>query len=549
MIKKYILALLASVSCFVALGCFSASAYNYTASKSSFDKLNAPDLSGLLDNYHDSSIYNQSDYYVEIYVDRLNSNSDFFIYVIFEDDTTFTPTVDGTSFNFVLTSDNTRSKYKVIRYDSSWSTFTFNYNWAPSSSTSSSLSLQYDADIYILGATVPVEFNGVEYTDPDIPITVTYQPELFEGMSPNTVTYPSKQGANGQSVTSDIYEIDVSVSLTDSFLNQTTPISGSFIYSYFFTTFIVPAEYCEGEDIRSMAQHAIYTSVTQDHYLYYENETLDVNMLPYGLDNGNNVIAGGTGEAATVPVSQQWACADGATNCYVIDRSVGSKSFTIDLQRVPFENSGANSFKIVTLAHITRMSEYGWVAYPYYFKSACSELAFAHKKEFPAEFADVYNAGLDVPNGEYDISYAVNDNYTKWELYDYYTVVSDTFSYNTYPPYREQVNSDGQAFSKTPLDFRNVAAQVQDYDMHMQTGGEQEWRTESEFEDYKKMKEWGQNFATNYDVGEITGLLNGEGTFFGFITASFSVLPSWFLTILSAFFVTLLAVVVIKFLV
>ena len=353
-------------------------------------------------------------------------------------------------------------------------------------------------------------------------------------MSPNTVSYPSKQGANGQNVTSELYDIDVTVSLTDSFLNQTVPISGSFIYSYYFTTFIVPAQFCDGEDIRTMSEHAIYTSVTQDHYLYKGFETLDVDLNSPSILDNDNIFA--TGD--NTPVAQQWACAEGATNCYVISRSAvgvsgtNTKKFTIDLEHVPFEDSGYTSFKIVTLGHLTRLSEYGWVAYPYYLKSSCPDLAFKSKKEYPAEF----------PTGD-------EGDYTKWELYDYYTVVSDAFSYNTYPPYYEQTDKDGQAFSKTPLDFRNVAAKVQDYEMHVQTGGQTEWMTESEFEDHLKQKEWGEKFSADYDVGDLTGLFNGESTFFGFITASLSVLPSWFMTVLTTFFVTLLAVIVIKFLV
>ena len=290
-----------------------------------------------------------------------------------------------------------------------------------------------------------------------------------------------------------------------------------------------------------MAQHAIYTSVTQDHYLYYERETLDIDMMPYGMGSGQPYYASNqTGEASTIPVSQQWACADGATNCYVIDRDSwmksghNTKTFTIDLEHVPFVNSGSTSFKVVTLGHLTRMSEYGWVAYPYYFKSACSELAFKHKKEFPAEFADIVDGEVD------------EESYTKWELYDYYTSVSDTFSYISYPTYRQQVNANGDAFSQTPLDFQNVAAQVQDYDMHQMTGGEQQWRTGRVVND-AQMTVSGP--GRDQSVIELTSLLNGEGTFFGFITAAISVLPSWFMTILSAFFVTLLAVVVIKFLI
>ncbi len=531
MIKKYILALLASISCFAAVGCLSAYAdYNPA------DYVIPPDeiVARIKQDYPAVT-----DYYCVRYDRATSSGAKFYNVYFFNCDPVIFPY--GTKLTNSSGGIYTYSACVsfTIRFDSS-DPSSFGYSSCPGSISFSNNNTYATYLSTIIGdknnfynsfdiiCSNNSDYDYKSSVPSNAPFTVTCQPELFEGMSPNTATYPSKQGANGQNVTSEFYTLDVTVSLSDQFLTDTTPISGSFIYSYFFTTFIVPEEYCQSGNIREMCEHAIYTSVTTDHYLYYENETLDVSMYAYG--------ANATGEAQTVPVSEQWACANGATNCYVIDRSAKSKSFTIDMQHVPFEQSGAAKFKLVTLGHITRMSEYGWVAYPYYFKSTCSELALESKKEFPAEFATVVDGVVD-------------ENYTKWELYDYYTVVSDTFSYQSYPEYREQTNSEGQAFSKTPLDFKNVAAQVQDYNMHVQTGGEQEWRTESEFEEYKKLKEWGQNFSMDYNVGNITDLFNGESTFFGFITASISVLPSWFLTILSAFFVTLLAVAVIKFLI
>lgn len=526
--KKYILALLASISCFAAFGFFSASAEATLTfcSLSEVPKYKSEVSQAV--TYLNSTL-NSSEYYV-IFVAISQGSTD----------------ASGCCIGKALYSSDAPVTFDLSVYQGSCSpiytsrslclgnspTSAYNNNW-------NSDQLCFDSpnrDYYIIANTVPVIYKGEVHNpfDPDAPFSVEFQPELFEGMSPNTVSYPSKQGANGQNVTSELYDIDVTVSLTDSFLNQTVPISGSFIYSYYFTTFIVPAQFCDGEDIRTMSEHAIYTSVTQDHYLYKGFETLDVDLNSPSILDNDNIFA--TGD--NTPVAQQWACAEGATNCYVISRSAvgvsgtNTKKFTIDLEHVPFEDSGYTSFKIVTLGHLTRLSEYGWVAYPYYLKSSCPDLAFKSKKEYPAEF----------PTGD-------EGDYTKWELYDYYTVVSDAFSYNTYPPYYEQTDKDGQAFSKTPLDFRNVAAKVQDYEMHVQTGGQTEWMTESEFEDHLKQKEWGEKFSADYDVGDLTGLFNGESTFFGFITASLSVLPSWFMTVLTTFFVTLLAVIVIKFLV
>lgn len=377
----------------------------------------------------------------------------------------------------------------------------------------------------IVLSSVNIKYNGEEvYKVPsDAPFTVSYSPELFTDMTPNVITYPSKQGANGETVTDELYDIKVTVSLTEDFLNIPV-ISGSFIYSYQFTTFIVPSDFCTSENISLITSNAIYTCTHYGKFYYDDYHLTDTYV---SNDSGNvldNAGLGVLGQSTGIKSSSDTSvCAEGRTNCFVISRDVPSVSFTISAQDVPFENSGFSSFKIVTLGRLSCLTQFGDIPMPYYFKSSCPDLAFKSKKVVPLEFGDDEHEPQTI------------------ELYDYYTVLSDDFSYVTYPAFI------GNSEIEKPIDFNNRADRMQDYAMHMQTGGMQEWRTPDEFTEYRNQLAWAENFSTDFGVGTISDILNGESNFFHFLTASISVLPSWFLTILGSFFVTLLALVVIRF--
>lgn len=295
---------------------------------------------------------------------------------------------------------------------------------------------------------------------PPVPFTVDYSPSLKTGLVRKGTLVAPGASNDGQEVETNT--IAVTVKLTDAFLNASKPISGAYTYSYQFTCFVVPSEY-KDSDIKTMSEHAIYTAAQDNlHYLYYENETLDVD------DSLSSEPATGPD---IVPVSEQWANATGVSNCFLLERDSNNtplRNVTIDLHNIDFEKHKSDSYNIVVLGHIVRKSEYGWTAYPSYFKSDCSSLALESTKEYPMNFGSTEQP-------------VVNKNF-----YDYYSVISDDWSFKDYPKF-EPHKVGGVTVGDSPLDFKRTAKGVQDYNMWEQ-GGTDNTLKPDDFDKYKEQK-------------------------------------------------------------
>lgn len=368
-----------------------------------------------------------------------------------------------------------------------------------------------------------IKIDGVtDIVDPNaapIPFSVDYSPSLKTGLVRKGTLVAPGASNDGQEVETNT--IAVTVKLTDAFLNASKPISGAYTYSYQFTCFVVPSEY-KDSDIKTMSEHAIYTAAQDNlHYLYYENETLDVD------DSLSSEPATGPD---MIPVSEQWANATGVSNCFLLERDSNNtplRNVTIDLHNIDFEKHKSDSYNIVVLGHIVRKSEYGWTAYPSYFKSDCSSLALESTKEYPMNFG----------SSEQPV---VNKNF-----YDYYSVVSADWSFKDYPKF-EPHKVGGVTVGDSPLDFKRTAKGVQDYNMWEQ-GGTDNTLKPDDFDKYKEQKKLDDNFGSvNFGLDSIKSVFDGSSDFFKFLTASIGILPTTFLTILISFFVIMLAICVVK---
>lgn len=377
---------------------------------------------------------------------------------------------------------------------------------------------------HIIDTNMKITNNGIDVTPvdpnaPPVPFTVDYSPSLKTGLVRKGTLVAPGASNDGQEVETNT--IAVTVKLTDAFLNASKPISGAYTYSYQFTCFVVPSEY-KDSDIKTMSEHAIYTAAQDNlHYLYNENETLDVD------DSLSSEPATGPD---IVPVSEQWANATGVSNCFLLERDNNNtplRNVTIDLHNIDFEKHKSDSYNIVVLGHIVRKSEYGWTAYPSYFKSDCSSLALESTKEYPMNFG----------SSEQPV---VNKNF-----YYYYSVISDDWSFKDYPKF-EPHKVGGVTVGDSPLDFKRTAKGVQDYNMWEQ-GGTDNTLKPDDFDKYKEQKKLDENFGSvDFGLDSIKSVFDGSSDFFKFLTASIGILPTTFLTILISFFVVMLAICVVK---
>ena len=384
--------------------------------------------------------------------------------------------------------------------------------------------------IYSVGCNVVWGNGSVEPVDtsPPAPFTVSVSPDLYMNMSGSTISYPSKSGGT---VTDTLYPIKLDVTLTDEFIER---FGNSLIYDdgYSFTCFVVPTDYVS-EDIDSMCAHSIYN------YTYYGKFTNDSYENTFNVNSGNSsLLHPADGSLTASPdTSQFWHVGEGWTNIASVSCSSPSRSVSLDATSIDFANHPATSYNIVIHA-CKAPTDLRFVGVPstWYYNNVSEH----HFKQ---------TGTIVSTEGE------------ETEYYLQYTWVSDAFKYSSDPAYfpstyEAELNANGQTAQTDPFAFSRSPSVVWDdalmyaTDSNGNTNGTSvKGYTIDEWNKVLQERQWTSNFNSNYDVGNVTDVLNGSSSFFGFLTASIAVLPSWFMTILTSFFVTLLAIAVIKFLI
>ena len=168
---------------------------------------------------------------------------------------------------------------------------------------------------------------------------------------------------------------------------------------------------------------------------------------------------------------------------------------------------------------------------------------------------EVYN----IDNGPYGVSFDNDDNWTNDTISyaDYfagsqrYSVYTTEFSFDSYPTYNPMINANGNNIDMTqhnPFDYANNPVQPSSYQMQNSDGTLSEERTAEEQLEYDENYQLQNNYSSfNFDATSLDEIFTETGSFFRFLTASISILPSYFLTILISFFTVMLAIVIIKF--
>ncbi len=133
----------------------------------------------------------------------------------------------------------------------------------------------------------------------------------------------------------------------------------------------------------------------------------------------------------------------------------------------------------------------------------------------------------------------------------HYWYYGDEFSFDKYPDFVPfEYNGEYYSLKGDPFSFLGDSAYPPEtYQSVDKDGNLSPERTPEEQSKWDNEQKWNENFMTDFSPGSISEIFNGTSTFYQFLTASISVLPSWFLTILASFFVIMLAIVVVKFVV
>lgn len=132
--------------------------------------------------------------------------------------------------------------------------------------------------------------------------------------------------------------------------------------------------------------------------------------------------------------------------------------------------------------------------------------------------------------------------------YDFYTVVSDGFSFKDYPDYKPlEINGVEYPTDKSISDMLDdpfPPSKFTDYD-GLENGTY--FDTKEDFDEYIRNKTYDDKFGTfSFDLSDISSIFDSTSDFFKFMTASIGLMPSIFITVLIAFFTIMLGICVVK---
>lgn len=356
--------------------------------------------------------------------------------------------------------------------------------------------------------------NELDPNAPPVPFTVDYSPALSEGMSRKGTLVAPGASNDGQEIESN--GLNVRVTLTDEFLKLRDSYDELKDYTYEFVCYITTSP-PEKSSYEESVKNAVYTSLDYGKYMYTTSGVVD------DVTDDNKEPT-------------EWIKAEGINAGYIIGKGGSVKNVTINLENLDSSQFTADTkLYIVVYGRLTSLS----VPTPDYF--------------------DLDNQGYLCNQGSLNTKQIVTVNAdpetgegTDVVMPDYYCVTSTAFNYKDYPEYKPKIFKNGAEMDTNKpftdyLDKKLTPDYMYDYDMDK--NGESGLAPD-DFEKYEEQKKLDANFGSfDFGLDSIKSVFDGTSDFFKFLTASISILPTTFLTILISFFVIMLVIVVAKWII
>ena len=287
-------------------------------------------------------------------------------------------------------------------------------------------------------------------------------------------------------------------------------------YTYEFVCYITTSP-PEKSSYEESVKNAVYTSLDYGKYMYTTSGVVD------DVTDDNKEPT-------------EWIKAEGINAGYIIGKGGSVKNVTINLENLDSSQFTADTkLYIVVYGRLTSLS----VPTPDYF--------------------DLDNQGYLCNQGSLNTKQIVTVNAdpetgegTDVVMPDYYCVTSTAFNYKDYPEYKPKIFKNGAEMDTNKpftdyLDKKLTPDYMYDYDMDK--NGESGLAPD-DFEKYEEQKKLDANFGSfDFGLDSIKSVFDGTSDFFKFLTASISILPTTFLTILISFFVIMLVIVVAKWII
>lgn len=384
------------------------------------------------------------------------------------------------------------------------------------------------------------------------PFTVSYTPELSLNMQ-NKIYYPSKGGANADEnglVSAENNNINLDIKLTPEFLK--TFNEKDLGKAYGSGTYAVLC--CLSKNLLN-ADDDLQRFFDEDVVLYAMN--YDGNYYK-GQDDekvkSDGSISDDLNSNGTVDTFEPYLTLyQGRTPIYTIPRD-GKLSVAFDLTSIDYKTHGLTDdsqlyvnvigvfvknngqVSVKNDEHEDNTNNSTWLG------------SYAYQEDFTnlktCEKIDDFVKSVDEETGKPET----------FKAYRVYSVISDPFSYEKFPDYVPKVykDKDGNTYNPSTTKLKDLCnippSKVTDVDLAKGSDGvikDGSYMQPDDYDDYLKNKKMNLNFS-DVDYTDLGTLFAVTGNYFKFLTCSLSILPDWFITIFTTWFILMLGIAIFK---
>ena len=397
--------------------------------------------------------------------------------------------------------------------------------------------------------------NELEPPDPNAvpaPFTVTYTPELSLNMQ-NKIYYPSKGGANADEnglVSAENNNINLDIKLTPEFLKTFNEKDLGKAYgsgTYAVLCCLSKNLLNSGDDLqRFFDEDVVLYAMNHDGNYYKGQDDEKIKSDGSASDDLNS--------NDTVDTFEPYLTLyQGRTPIYTIPRD-GKITVSFDLTSIDYKTHGlTDDSKLYVNVIGVFVKNNGHVTPQNGEKTEDTTSStwlgsYAYQEDFTnlktCEKIDDFVKSVDEETGKPET----------FKAYRVYSVISDPFSYEKFPDYVPKVykDKDGNTYNPSTTKLKDLCnippSKVTDVDLAKGSDGvinDGSYMQPDDYNKYLDKKKINANFGS-VDFTDIKSIFSTTGTYWDFLTAALSCLPSWFYAVFSAWFVLFLAIALIK---
>ena len=385
------------------------------------------------------------------------------------------------------------------------------------------------------------------------PFTVTYTPELSLNMQ-NKIYYPSKGGANADEnglVAAENNNINLDIKLTPEFLKTFNEKdlgkaygSGTYAVLCCLSKNLLNA----GDDLQRFFDEDVVLYAMNHDGNYYKGQ--DDEKVKSDGSISDDLNSNGTVDTFEPYLTLY----QGRTPIYTIPRD-GKLSVSFDLTSIDYKTHGLTDdsklyvnvigvfvknngqVSVKNDEHKDNTNNSTWLG------------SYAYQEDFTnlktCEKIDDFVKSVDEETGKPET----------FKAYRVYSVISDPFSYEKFPDYVPKVykDKDGNTYNPSTTKLKDLCnippSKVTDVDLAKGSDGvinDGSYMQPDDYNKYLDKKKINANFGS-VDFTDIKSIFSTTGTYWDFLTAALSCLPSWFYAVFSAWFVVFLTITLIKY--